>query len=595
VIKFFHHIVVLFVLESVLIVFSTELLSIFSFFNFYGLLGFWVITAVIIGVLIKKQWLDIEFDVSIVKRIRSLKSWDLLVFCSIAFILFITFFTAIYYPPNNWDSMTYHMARIPHWIQNQRIDHYITSIDRQNHSPPMAEYMIAQLQVLTNSDYLANLVQWYCFTLSVITAYLIAGLLKLNLRYRLFSASLMATIPMAILQSSNTQNDVVSAVFVLLFTYFLLRLNDKSENKYWILAGASFGLGLLTKGSSYIYCSAIFAAFLIIQLKQGKFYVLKKAGLVVFVGLMINAGFYFRNYQSYGNVLTDKSDNVKNETLTFSIFGSNVIRNATNHLATPNESLNNKIQSAIEHLLGEESNNPASTFQYRTYDVVYSIHEDLKGNPMHYLLILICIGMFIFSKQKTDTTWFLFLSLAFCGLLYYSLLKWQPWASRIQTSLFFLAMPFIASVISKTRLSNNMLKLLMVIILISSIPSLFFNEIRPFVHLNKESLKKNRTENYFNNKPFLYQEYSSVVEKIKELSPQKIGLIMGNNDWEYPLWVMMGNESNGASPLMVHIIYQSFEDFELLISTSEKSNEELIKAGFQEIHKEENISLFQAL
>ncbi len=34
-----------------------------------------------------------------------------------------------------YDSMTYHLARIGHWIDNGSVDYYVTNIDRQLYSP----------------------------------------------------------------------------------------------------------------------------------------------------------------------------------------------------------------------------------------------------------------------------------------------------------------------------------------------------------------------------------------------------------------------------------------------------------------------------
>ena len=67
---------------------------------------------------------------------------------------------AIVAPPNNWDSMVYHMGRVVHWMQNRSVDHYPTSIDRQLYLGPWTEFAILHLQVLTGGDRWANLVQW---------------------------------------------------------------------------------------------------------------------------------------------------------------------------------------------------------------------------------------------------------------------------------------------------------------------------------------------------------------------------------------------------------------------------------------------------
>ena len=40
---------------------------------------------------------------------------------AIFFMLLTTLVTALISPPNNWDSMTYHMSRVEYWIQNKAI------------------------------------------------------------------------------------------------------------------------------------------------------------------------------------------------------------------------------------------------------------------------------------------------------------------------------------------------------------------------------------------------------------------------------------------------------------------------------------------
>ncbi|MHB9140228.1 MAG: hypothetical protein ACYC4Q_12560 [Victivallaceae bacterium] len=92
----------------------------------------------------------------------------------IALILIITLFTALAYPPTNYDSMTYHMARVANWISNQNVAFYPALNPRQNYQPPLAEYTILFLQILTGSDIFANCVQWFCFAGCIVLAYLIS-------------------------------------------------------------------------------------------------------------------------------------------------------------------------------------------------------------------------------------------------------------------------------------------------------------------------------------------------------------------------------------------------------------------------------------
>lgn len=65
--------------------------------------------------------------------------------------------SALRYAPNNWDSMTYHLARVAHWIQGRSVEAFPTSIPRQVALGPGAEYLLLALQVVSGSDALAGL------------------------------------------------------------------------------------------------------------------------------------------------------------------------------------------------------------------------------------------------------------------------------------------------------------------------------------------------------------------------------------------------------------------------------------------------------
>ncbi|HSR46890.1 MAG TPA: hypothetical protein VLL77_02765, partial [Anaerolineales bacterium] len=63
-------------------------------------------------------------------------------------------------PPNNADSLLYHMARVVHWAQNGSLRHYGTAYGNQLWNPPWAELAILNARVLWGNDRLSNLVQW---------------------------------------------------------------------------------------------------------------------------------------------------------------------------------------------------------------------------------------------------------------------------------------------------------------------------------------------------------------------------------------------------------------------------------------------------
>ena len=67
---------------------------------------------------------------------------------------------ALVYPPNNWDSMTYHMARVVMWVQQGSINHFPAAYLPQLVHPPLAEWSVLHFQILSGGDRFANTVQW---------------------------------------------------------------------------------------------------------------------------------------------------------------------------------------------------------------------------------------------------------------------------------------------------------------------------------------------------------------------------------------------------------------------------------------------------
>src|SRR2546421_4179467 len=63
-------------------------------------------------------------------------------------------------PPNNWDSQTYHLPKIEHWVAQHDVAFFATRIHRQVTLAPGAEYLLVHLRLLTGGEALYNLLQW---------------------------------------------------------------------------------------------------------------------------------------------------------------------------------------------------------------------------------------------------------------------------------------------------------------------------------------------------------------------------------------------------------------------------------------------------
>ena len=116
--------------------------------------------------------------------------------------------------------MTYHLARVMRWIQDASLAPFPSHQISQDIQPPWAEYTLLNLHLLSGSDWLDGLVQWGCFAGCVVGVSLIAARLGAGGRGQVFAAVYAATIPMAIIQASSVQNDLVVAYWLVCVDVF---------------------------------------------------------------------------------------------------------------------------------------------------------------------------------------------------------------------------------------------------------------------------------------------------------------------------------------------------------------------------------------
>lgn len=517
---------------------STEILSAFHWIDLPHLLGIWGLLCLscIAGVAFRKSWRD-SFSLTETR----ISPVSILLLGVIVFILAVTFATALLYPPNNWDSMTYHMARVPHWIGNRSVSFYPTAIGRQNFSAPLAEFAILHLQLLSGSDLFANFVQWTCFVASMAFGALIAAELSLNRREQLMSAVIIATIPMAILQSTSTQTDLVVSSFILAFALFMLRLWKKFNIENIFFASLSLGLALLTKGTAYIYCAPLGLALALPILKASSFPLLiRRTGgllLVCLIGIALSNGHFIRTYRLYGSPVYADDNKICNEDLSVPALLSTIPRNLSVHLGTSSPRLNQAIYRTLGLVLGKQLNNRDNSYLGIPFSITpYRCHDDYSGNPIHMLLALAALALALVwaRRQFSQRTWYA-IALILGGCLYCFCIKWQPWTSRLHTPLFALSAPLI--VMALTQHAKGIVGYVAILFMVLySFPFALTNELRPL--LSKEWQQKERNELYFMYRPELYQSYKEAMDVLQKAGVQDVGLYIGGDDWEYPFWML---------------------------------------------------------
>lgn len=181
----------------------------------------------------------------------------------LAFLFALAATSAFAYLPNNWDSMTYHLARVAHWIQRGSVAAYPTGIPRQNVLTPGAEYLLVGLQVISGTDRIAAGLQLASWVMLVVVAVPLARLFGASREVAGAGAVVVGAAPMVVLQASSTQNDLVAAVMTAAMVVAAVPLLHRSRR--WrrgdlVLLLAAIAAGALVKPTAVILAAPLLVA-----------------------------------------------------------------------------------------------------------------------------------------------------------------------------------------------------------------------------------------------------------------------------------------------------------------------------------------------
>ena len=490
--------------------------------------------------------------------------------CVLLCIALLTFIAAVLYPPTSWDSMVYHMPKVMQWWQNNSLEHYYTSILRQTGLSPFAELVIFHSFVLSGTDYLANLVQWGAFIGTMCVAAATASLLGADRTGQVLAALFLATLPMGIAQASSTQTDLVVGFWLsCAAARFIIWQNEPTANNA-IYFGMAVGLAIQTKGTAYVISLPFVFAFAFLSIKQYR-QLLSKAVLSGIIAMMIFMPHVYRNYTTYNSPITGSHGTILFPP-TVKSFIVTILANLVSN--DPLSQLKPKTDIMYEKFLTVLHINPKDTsifpFGPISERAVFSTHEGSAQNPVHTLLLLWCLsGIGIGCHTAANRhRWHVIGAVALFCLLF----AWNPWITRIQTPLFALAAPLAGIVLEKSgrRLRNT----LCVFLMLYCTFVLFWNHTRPlfpdtgpgaWTLLNPPRMlnpyrrvipsvwERSRADLYFSDRPELRKRYLNAVDILVNEGATSIGLVIGGDSWEYPLWTLLRTRMP-VMPQIRHIV-----------------------------------------
>lgn len=494
---------------------------------------------------------------------------------SLCFILILSFIASFAYP-NNHDTMIYHLPRVLHWIQNHNVEHYATHIIRQIYSNPFSEYILLQLMLFGKDDRIVNFVQFFCMIGSLIGVSLIVKHFGGSARTQIYTAFITLTIPMGIIQAPNSQNDYILTYWLVCFVYTsLLLISSVVENKNSIflaaLSGASLGLAILTKGSTYVLAFPLCLFLGIYCLYKFKLKYSYLLATIIIVTLLINIPHCYRNYKSFNHLLVPKGELTElymvNE---FSIkgFSSSLIRNIGLNFNLSSFSVDKKVENlvnnfhkAINYRINETSTTIGSFYRFPKFTLKTKemFNDFYSSNPIHLILIFLSLLLFFYKPfYRSHKGLFVYSLLLLSSFLFFCLLiKWQPFAIRLQLPLFVLFTPLIGCVFAYAVKLNLKLIVYFLLLLLTycSLPYLFFSDYRSILG-EKSFLKLNKCLQYYVGAMYLYDVQMPCLDNITYYRKNNIGIMLDADDFEYPLWVIL--RENNQSCIIKHVKVKNF-------------------------------------
>ena len=461
----------------------------------------------------------------------------------------VTLLLALVCPPNNWDSQTYHLPRIEHWIQNGSLEFYRTHIERQLDLPGFAEVLLLPLRLLSGGDRLLNLLQWLAGAGSVFLVGRIAGRAGRSRRGVALARLAAVTLPIGILESSSTQNDLVVTFFLLCMAERLLAWRVSRSGTDAAFFAMAAGLALAAKGTAYLIGFPLGLWFLaeVLPAKRRAVPLLLACGLLV---LLPNLPGYVRNLDYSGSPIGQGARSTNNTAFGLGPLVVNGVRNLATNLATQNSGYDRWLTRVVtEGLagLGLDASDPRLTFIESKFEAsTYQTSEDIAANPVQ-LLLAIAAGAGDLPARRRHR-----LPAPALRPLRHRRHSAVPGRAALAA----LDHPAAAADLRPRRAPDRLPGLRADTGLgpdrrhgpagpaagDPAMPPLWANYRRPIfppMGYAASLWAKTGDEILFIARPELLASYQAAVRYVVENKDSRIGLVISGNDWEYPLWRLL--------------------------------------------------------
>ena len=549
-------------LMGVVVVVGVQLLSALHALNGAGFVLVWLTTgmAVLAAAYRLPRISTIREKITLLAAIRAADYESRLMALVIYGFATVLGLVAAYAIPNNWDSMGYHLARVAYWRQYSSISFFATNNPRQNNMGPFAEWAILQLSYLQGHIVLANTIQWVSYLGCILTVSEMCRLMGGNPRERMITAFFCATLFMAILQATSTQNDLVESFWLALTAYGCVRSIVIPSWTSTTILGTALGLALLTKTTTLFFATPLVLWFIFSSFSKGW----KNLGLkLAFTGALVislNAGHFLRNMATAGSPFGPNGKNgheYTNEIHNPAAIFSNIVRNLALHgqILHHGSGMTTAVVVKLHRWLGLDPFDPRTTWVMEHENLLVSPGNE-DGCAMLVQLAIILIGsvwiVCIGRRQYSALYYGLIGSVLAGAFLFCFVLKWQIWHARLHLPLFVLASPLAAAFMER-EMNTYVRRGLLIVMFLGAARYVAFNPYRPaFGHQNVFMTKAE--DQRYHVDPARQEPYTKSLRILEAAKVRSVGLV-SDDSWEYSL--LDPKEDGYAAPFTIdHVLVE---------------------------------------
>lgn len=415
-----------FIIFAVLSIAFAEILSLLSAYSFYPLFICWILATIFFAFrLMDKKTARLNGIIDLKNRAFVFyKSYRIVCIAAFALLLMCVL-RALLYPPQNVDSLIYHLSRSFFYYKNHSIHNFAAANAWSNYTGPLSAIFMSQLLIFSfGSDFLLNLIQLPALIICGACIYGIAKNLGCSQKWSVFSAFLTITVPVAVLQGATTQCDLLLAGFVAASVYFMTELIKNRTPEACIFLGAAIGATILTKITGGLILLPFLIVFTILFIKKYKIKAsVLSAALVMAFSILIPLGYFIRTgidlngdflALSLSSAMTTVNDNL------FSNLLGRVVVNLGYLLGGSNFAWCSIVTNAVSLLYKLLGATEISADNFNCF--TQYISHDEQPCAIHFLLIIVavCIMIVVLTKRKKFKP-LLYIGSAFISLILVSI------------------------------------------------------------------------------------------------------------------------------------------------------------------------------